>query len=302
MTPNNCMTNERRANGTAVLIVERGPSDDVAALRALKQGMRITVCIPARNEESTVGPIVGEIVGRLMGPAGVVDELLVLDDGSTDSTADMARSAGARVVDVAEALSGLEPGSGKGNAMWAGLQASTGDVVVFCDADLLTFTYRYVTRLIGPLLTDPGVQFVKAFYDRPLDAQGNGGGRTTELLARPLFRVLYPQLATLHQPLSGEFAARRSLLVRVPFVQSYGVEAGLLIDILALVGPEAMTQVDLGVKHHRHRSLQDLSDQATEIAAVILERSGVVFPEVAAARIPRERPPLNDARIRRRTA
>jgi glucosyl-3-phosphoglycerate synthase len=286
------MINERRTNGTAVLIHESRPCDDVAALRDKKRGQRITVCIPARNEESTVGQIVREIARELMGPAGLIDELLVLDDRSTDATATVARRAGAQVIDVADTLRDYEPGSGKGNALWAGMHAATGDIVVFCDADLTTFTFRYVTRLVAPLLADPHIQFVKAYYDRPLDAEGNGGGRTTELLARPMFRLLYPQLATLHQPLSGEFAGRHDILSRVPFVQSYGVEAGLLIDLLALVGTSAITQVDLGVKGHRHRSLRDLSDQATEIAAVILDRSGVTLAQAAAHEAPLERPPL----------
>lgn len=268
----------------------------------MKHGQRITVCIPARNEEDTVGSIVSEIVRELMGPAGLVDELLVLDDGSTDATAHVARQAGAQVINVGEALKDFDPGAGKGNALWAGLHASTGDIVAFCDGDLLTFTYRYVTRLVAPLLADPHLAFVKAFYDRPLDAEGNGGGRTTELLARPMFRLLYPQLARLHQPLSGEFAGRHDVLSTVPFVQSYGVEAGLLIDLLGLVGTTAITQVDLGVKRHRHRSLRDLSDQATEIAAVILDRSGVKLPEGAAGGALPERPPLKDTLVRRRTA
>ena len=135
MTPNNCIKTERRANGPSVVILESTPCDDVALLGGMKHGQRITVCIPARNEAATVGAIVSEIVTELMGPFGLVDELLVLDDGSTDDTAQIARRSGAQVINVAETLSAYGPGAGKGNALWAGMHASTGDIIVFCDAD-----------------------------------------------------------------------------------------------------------------------------------------------------------------------
>lgn len=285
-----------------VLIAESKPCDDLAVVLGLKGRQRITVCIPARNEQSTVGAIAGEIVRTLMGANGIVDELLVLNDDSSDATAMVARTAGATVIEVADALCDVEPGQGKGNALWAGLRAASGDIVVFCDADLHSFSYRYITRLVAPLLSDHRLHYVKAFYERPLDASGNGGGRTTELMARPMFRLLYPQLAALHQPLSGEFAGRRDTLMKVPFVQGYGVEAGLLIDLLALVGTSGISQVDLGVKVHRNRSLSELSEQATEIAAVILDRAGVDLAQGAVALSPPERPPLRDAMTRRRTA
>jgi glucosyl-3-phosphoglycerate synthase len=267
-----------RVVSSAIRVVE--PIDDLDGLAAARVGTSVTVCLPARNEEATVGSIVESIVSALMGPSGIVDELIVLDDSSTDRTAEHARSAGAKVVSVADALEDCEAGAGKGNALWAGVRVASGDLIVFCDADLTSFTPHYVSRLIEPLVADERVAFVKGFYDRPQDAAGMGGGRTTELLARPLLSLLFPELATLRQPLSGEFAGRREVLRGVPFVQGYGVEVGLLIDILRAYGSAAMVQTDLGVKRHRHRQLSELAVQATEIAGVILERAGAYRNEL----------------------
>lgn len=253
------------------------PVDDIARLVRAKQGRTITVCIPAHNEEATLGVIVDEIVRVLMNPRrgeALVDELLVIDDRSTDRTAAIARQAGATVIASGSATTG----GGKGNALWTGLKAATGDVLVFCDADLESFSFRYVTRLVAPLLLDPDLAFVKGYYDRREDATGAGGGRTTELSARPLLTLLFPELAFLRQPLSGEFAGRSDVLREVPFIEGYGVEVGLLVDILRLCGVDAIEQVDLGLKLHRHRSLAELSVQATEIAAVLLERAGAWTP------------------------
>lgn len=251
--------------------------DDVPAVLAMKDHRRVTVCLPARNEAATVGPIVASIRSALMHwEAPLVDRLVVIDDRSTDATAAVSRAAGAEVWAVDD-LSGAGPaGSGKGHALWLATRRVDTELVVFCDADLTSFTPSYVTRLLAPLLADPGLVLVKAYYDRPEGDEGVGGGRTTELLARPLLTLLYPALATMRQPLSGEFAARVDALRSVPFVEGYGVEAGLLIDLLARFGAAAMAQVDLGVKHHRHRSLSELAAQATEIAAVILSRSGAL--------------------------
>ena len=253
------------------------PVDDIARLVRAKQGRTITVCIPARNEAATLGVIVDEIVRVLMksGPGqALVDELLVVDDRSTDGTAAIARQAGATVIASGSATTG----GGKGNALWTGLKAATGDVLVFCDADLESFSFRYITRLVAPLLLDSDLAFVKGFYDRREDASGAGGGRTTELSARPLLTLLFPELAFLRQPLSGEFAGRSDVLREVPFIEGYGVEVGLLVDILRLCGVDSIAQVDLGLKLHRHRSLAELSVQATEIAAVLLERAGAWTP------------------------
>jgi glucosyl-3-phosphoglycerate synthase len=256
------------------------PTDlDPEALAERKRGLTVSVCLPARDEEATVGSIVATIVGEC---EALVDEVLVLDDGSSDETASVASSAGATVVAVEDVLPELPRGAGKGNVLWKSLAVAKGDLVVWCDADLETFTAHYVTRLVAPLLEDPGLAFVKADYHRP-----EGDGRTTQLVARPLLARFFPPLATVRQPLSGECAARSDLLEQLPFVESYGVEVGLLIDVLGAAGLDAMAQVDLGAKEHRHRPLAELSVQAGEIIDVILQRAGVGSHHPL-----RERPPM----------
>lgn len=241
---------------------------------ALKPATRVSVCVPCRNEAATIGSIVGQIRRTLVDVERPwVDELLVFDDGSADATALVARQAGATVVSVADVLRETGPGAGKGNVLWCSVAASSGDVIVWCDGDLLSFTPSYVQRLLVPLLVDPSVAFVKGFYERPLDAAGEGGGRNTELVARPMLRLLFPELAEVRQPLGGEYAIRRHLAEQVPFAQGYGVEIGLLIDALRAVGTDGIVQVDLGVRRHRHRPLRELSLQATEILYAMLVRA-----------------------------
>ena len=253
-------------------------SGSAAELAEQKGDHTISVCLPARNEEGTVGPIVEAIVEHLVGP-GLVDELLVLDDGSSDDTALVAKEAGAEVVAVSSILTDQSLGKGKGNVLWRSIAASSGDLIVWSDTDLTSFTPSYVTRLVAPLLFEPELDYVKGYYKRPLDEAGRGGGRTTELVARPLLSFFFPPLATIHQPLGGESVARRSLLEQLPFVESYGVESALLIDSLRLRGIEAMGQVDLGERRHRHRDLGALSEQASEIMAVVLDRAGLDLPD-----------------------
>lgn len=272
---------EARSGQVPSVVVLDPTTATVTDLVAAKAGRTISVCLPARNEEATVGPIVAAITNGLTaaeGPA-LVDELLVLDDGSTDETALEAKQAGAEVVAVADVLPTVRRGKGKGNVLWKSIAASSGDVIVWCDTDLTSFTPSYVTRLVAPLLGDPDLALVKGFYERPVDETGQGGGRTTELLARPLLSLYFPPLATIRQPLGGEAAATRSLLERLPFVESYGVESALLIDTYRLLGHEAMAQVDLGVRRHRHRDLLSLSEQAAEILPIVLGRAGVELPD-----------------------
>jgi glucosyl-3-phosphoglycerate synthase len=252
---------------------------DPVALGARKAaaGTTVSVCLPARNEASTLGAILDVIVGELMAPAGpaLVDELLVLDDGSTDATAAVAVAHGAKVVAVDAVLPEVGPGRGKGNVLWRSLAAASGDLIVWCDSDVTSFRAGYVSGLVAPLLEDPSVGFVKGFYDRPTAEGGQGGGRVTELVARPLLSRFFPGLADLRQPLAGEMAGRRSVLEAVPFVQGYGVETGLLVDIAGLFGTDALVQVDLGVRRHRHQGLDALAVQATEILQVVLDRAGI---------------------------
>ena len=247
----------------------------------LKRGRTISVCLPARNEQGTVGPIVSAIFDTLVARQGaaLVDELFVFDDGSSDATPQIAASAGATVIPVSSILRSEGPGKGKGNVLYRTVAASTGDIIVWCDTDLTSFTPDYITRLVAPMLEDDSIDMVKGFYVRPIDQQGQGGGRTTELVARPLLSIFFPPLASIRQPLGGECAAHRRLLERLPFIESYGVESALLIDTMESVGTSRMVQVDLGVRQHRHRTLVQLSDQAAEIMTVVLDRAGMKIPD-----------------------
>ncbi len=247
---------------------------ELVKLRAA-HGVSISVCLPAKNEETTVGQIVATVRRTLMEAVPLVDEVVVLDDGSIDATAEVAQWEGARVIAVEDLLPEAGPGSGKGNAMWKSLYAMTGDLVCWVDADIRNFGHHFVTGLLGPLLTNPDTAFVKGYYRRPLHGEPTGGGRVTELVARPTLSLLFPELTGFLQPLGGEYAGRRSLLEQVPFVEGWGVEIGLLIDIVARVGLGATAQVDLGVREHRNRPLEDLGPQATAILATALSRAGL---------------------------
>jgi glucosyl-3-phosphoglycerate synthase len=254
-----------------------------ARLRA--SGERVSVVLPARNEAATVGQVVGTIRRTLVDRVGLVDELLVVDAASEDGTAEVARAAGARVVRQADVLPHLGNTSGKGEAMWKGLAAARGDVLVYLDADIVDIGPRFVVGLLGPLLLEPGVQLTKAVYDRPLTLEGqvhdSGGGRVTELLARPALALWFPALAGIAQPLSGEIAARRSLLETLPFVCGYGVEVAMLIDVAERHGAEAIAQVDLGRRTHEHQSLPALGRMAGELLQVLAARhagSGTELP------------------------
>lgn len=247
------------------------------ALLLAKGSTTISVVLPARNEERTVGDIVGVIRRDLVEGVPLVDEIVVVDSRSTDSTAVRAEAAGAKVVRQDAVLPDLPPLSGKGEALWKGLVASTGDIVVFIDADLRNFGAHFVSGLIGPLLTDPEIQFVKGAYERPLGGRRGEGGRVTELVARPLLNLFWPELAGFVQPLGGEYAARRTALERVPFVTEYGVEFALLVDLRELIGLDAMAQVDLGSREHSHQSTAALGRMAGQIMLTAwsrLEREG----------------------------
>jgi len=246
---------------------------DAARLADAKAGAVVSVCLPARNEEATVGLIVECLREQLVERVALVDEVIVVDDHSTDRTADVAAAAGAKVVDARSVLPEYGDGHGKGEAMWKSLHASSGDIIAWCDADVRAFDTAFVVGLLGPLLTEPGVDFVKGFYDRPLSEGGTGGGRVTELAARPIISLLYPQLVPIVQPLAGEYAGRRSLLEQLPFVQGYGVDLGLLIDISERVGVDCIAQTDLGVRHHRNRPLDELSPQALAVLHTALVRA-----------------------------
>ncbi|WP_328476902.1 glucosyl-3-phosphoglycerate synthase [Actinoplanes sp. NBC_00393] len=245
-------------------------------LRAAKGGDRVSVVIPARNEEATIAAIVSTIRTELVERVALVDEIVVVDSRSTDATVAEAGRAGARVVSQDRITRGLPRMEGKGDALWAGLAASSGDVVAFVDGDLREFSAHFVTGLLGPLLTDSSVEFVKGFYHRPLvgaaGVETDGGGRVTELAARPLLNLFFPELAGFVQPLAGEYAGRRRTLERIPFVSGYGVEVGMMIDLLDLVGLDALAQVDLGERKHRHQGTEALGRMAAQIMVTAWSR------------------------------
>lgn len=244
---------------------------DLGAAVAAKHGRTIAVCIPCRNEASTIGELVSKIRPLLAGPNPLVDELVVLDDRSQDGTGHVARQAGARVVHIDEVHALYGRGNGKGNALWATLAASTGDFVIWCDGDVTSFEASWVTRLVMPLLLEDDLALVKGCYARPTD--NGGGGRTTELVARPLISLFFPDLAGLHQPLSGEYAVRREMIEQLPFVEGWGAEIAMLIDAADRFGAQAIGQVDLGTRIHRHQDLHSLSRQAAEVMATLLART-----------------------------
>ncbi|MFB7779520.1 glucosyl-3-phosphoglycerate synthase [Streptomyces bauhiniae] len=246
-----------------------------------RSGQRVSVVLPALNEEATVGEIVSVIRHDLVFQAPLVDEIVVVDSGSADRTAEVAAAAGARVVHRDAILPRLPAMPGKGEVLWRSLLATGGDIVAFVDADLREFSSDFVLGIVGPLLTDPGIDLVKAMYDRPLGGAAGQGGRVTELMARPLLNMHWPQLAGFVQPLGGEYAARRSLLERLPFPVGYGVELGMLVDSLHLVGLDALAQVDVGVRKHRHQDGQALGRMAAAIyrtAQLRLARGHLVRP------------------------
>jgi glucosyl-3-phosphoglycerate synthase len=235
----------------------------------------VSVCVPAREEAATIAGVVAPLMA--LREAGVVDQVVVLDDDSRDGTGAIAAGLGAEVVRPATLLSGFGPVLGKGDAMWRALTVLTGDLVCFVDADSEDFGAHFATGLLGPLICVPGISFVKAFYRRPFKSGHDqvaptGGGRVTELTARPLLAAFYPQLADVRQPLAGEFAARRELLERMAFCTGYAVEMGLLLDVCAEAGVDAIAQVDLESRQNRHQPIAGLAPMAAAVLAAVTTR------------------------------
>jgi glucosyl-3-phosphoglycerate synthase len=285
-------------------------SEFPAARLAAERTDSVSVCLPARNEAATIGPIVSALAGLL--DAGVIDQLVVVDD-STDETAEIAAGAGAEVYAQAALVPEAGPVLGKGDAMWRALTVLSGEVICFLDADSQQFGDHFARGLLGPLLlggaggADGGhersdeVQFVKGFYRRPFKLGDytlpDGGGRVTELTARPLLETFYPELAAVHQPLAGEIAARRSLLERLAFRTGYGVDIALLIDAYRTVGLDRLAQVDLDVRQNSHQALHDLAPMAKAVLGAVnarLVREGRLSGSVSDVVI--ERPPRVSAR------
>jgi glucosyl-3-phosphoglycerate synthase len=279
--------------------------EPVGDLVARKGDTRVSVVLPALDEQRTVGPMIQTLRSALMEQVPLIDELVVIDPGSTDRTAEIARDAGAVVVREADILPELGRVAGKGEALWKSLYATTGDIVCWLDADIEEFHPSFVYGLLGPLLTDPTVHYVKAFYERPLADRGRlhptGGGRVTELVARPLINLHWPALAGMIQPLSGEYAGRRAVLEQVPFVSGYGVELGLLVDLLDLVGLDGLAQVDMERRIHRHQDYHALARMAfvlQQTALSRLQRSGrLVLSEPPSTTLLQFKNQLRDYRV-----
>ena len=241
-----------------------------------KQAVTISLVLPTLDEEETIGPIVRRAVREMTGRVPLLDEILVIDSASTDRTREVAEAEGARVVQHRDVLSRYGAFRGKGEALWKSLYETTGDLVVWADTDVKNWHHRMVYGTLGPLLHEPRLQYVKGYYQRPIVEAGvlkeGGGGRVTELVARPLLNLFYPELSGLIQPLSGEYAGRRSLLEAIPFFTGYAVEIGLLIDVAERVGIEGLGQVDLERRVHRNQELEGLSRMSFVILHAVMKR------------------------------
>jgi glucosyl-3-phosphoglycerate synthase len=242
-----------------------------------------TLIFPARNVAGTIGTIL-DVVNDLRARTGLLDQVIVVDADSPDGTADVARARGAEVYSENELMPGYGPAQGKGDAMWRSLSVARGDIVMFADADTTDFREHFVYGTLGPVLTDPRIQFCKAAYRRPFTegekSIADGGGRVTELMAKPLLNLFCPELAGFVQPLAGEFAARRELFNNVPFFTGYGVEIGMMIDVYAEVGLAGMAQVDLGTRQNRHQSLANLARMSSVVLRTLAMREGIPPREV----------------------
>ena len=255
------------------------------------------MCVPAREEAATIAGVVAPLMQLV--EAGAIDQVVVLDDDSRDGTGAIAADLGAEVVRPAALMPEFGPVRGKGDAMWRGLSVVRGELVCFVDGDSEDFGAHFACGLVGPLVCERGVQFVKGFYRRPFKSAGDaitptGGGRVTELAARPLLQAFYPELAAVRQPLAGEIAARRDLLEQMAFCTGYAVEMGLLLDVHAAAGIEALAQVDLDSRQNRHQRLEDLTPMAAAVLAAVtsrLRREGRLADEGGDDGLP-ERPPL----------
>jgi glucosyl-3-phosphoglycerate synthase len=245
----------------------------LAELRALKEES-VSVVLPTREVADTIGSIVDCVLGL----DGVVDQVLVVDAASEDGTADLAASHGAEVHQESELMPGLGPALGKGDAMWRALAVAEGDLIVYLDSDTRDFSGHFVTGMLGPLLADSDLRFVKGFFQRPFAAAGGyehpmDGGRVTELAARPLLSAFYPELAAFAQPLAGEVAARRELFHSLPFASGYAVETAMLLNAHDLLGGTVgMAQVDLDVRRNRHQPLSELGPMAYAVLQVVMDR------------------------------
>jgi glucosyl-3-phosphoglycerate synthase len=243
--------------------------------RKRELGLTVSVALPCRNVADTVGEIIDEI-HTVNERVPLVDQILAVHADSEDGTAEVAASKGAEVYLESELLPHYGDAHGKGDAMWRSLSAARGDLIMFLDADTKDFKPQFVYGLLGPILYVPEVRFVKAAYRRPFKSyetvEADGGGRVTELTAKPLFNLFYPELSAFVQPLAGEFIAQKELFCSIPFLTGYAVETGIMIDVLKRVGLGAMAQVDLGTRQNRHQPLRDLSRMSYAVLRAVARR------------------------------
>jgi glucosyl-3-phosphoglycerate synthase len=276
------------------------PADRLRAERTAT----ISVCVPVREEAATIAGVLAPLLS--LRERGVIDQVVVVDGSSSDGTAAIAAAAGAEVFDQTALVPEFGPVIGKGDGMWRALSVLTGDLVCYVDGDTEDFHERFACGVLGPLVCDPRVQFVKGFFRRPFRDSGGtaptGGGRVTELTARPLLDAFYPELAQMRQPLAGEMAARRDLLERVAFCTGYSIEMGLLLDVYAEVGLDGLAQVDLCVRQNRHQPIEDLARMSAAVLVAVtsrLHREGRLLDPAAGDLL--ERPPLAELRAPRLT-
>lgn len=265
---------------------------DLSALVTAKEaaGLRVSLCIPTLNEEGTIARVVSVLKSALVDQHALLDELVVIDSGSTDRTRTLAADAGAKVVLAADILPFHGRRTGKGENLWKAVHHLTGDILCFVDGDIGNIHPRFVYGTVGPLIRHAGLGYVKGFYERPLLAEEGvdprGGGRVTEILVRPLLQRFFPELAGLHQPLAGEYAARREILEAIPMPTGYGVEIAHLLDCFREFGPSVIGQTDLDERIHRNRSLAQLGRMSEEILDAFFAR----HPHPTS--VPAERPPM----------
>jgi len=241
-----------------------------------KKNLTISLCIPTLNEEKTIGKEVVLFKSELQDRYPLLDEIAVIDSGSTDRTLEVASSFGADVYHSAEILPEMGFKRGKGENLWKAIYQLKGDIIVYVDADIKNIHPRFVYGLVAPLIHRAEIKYCKAFYDRPLALSGeirpSGGGRVTEILVRPLFSLFFPELTAIIQPLSGEYAVRREVLERIPFPVGYGVETSHLLDVYFEYGLDAFAQTDLDRRVHRHQETRDLGKMSFGILRTFFKR------------------------------
>jgi glucosyl-3-phosphoglycerate synthase len=251
---------------------------EALARRKRELGAAVSVVLPCREVAETIGAIADEI-HALNEEAPLVDQVLAVDAGSPDGTAEVAERHGVSVYQEDELLHEFGPAAGKGDAMWRALSVATGEIVMFLDADTTNFERHFVSGMLGPILTEPEVRFAKATYHRPMIGPGgdvlDDAGRVTELTAKPLLRIFFPELSGFGQPLAGELVADRDLLRQIPFFTGYAVETAMLIDVLRAAGLDAMAQVGLGARHNRSKALRELGTMSYSVARAVVERADI---------------------------